>query len=209
LKKLVIHTPKLAAVRFIGSFDKKLFEVGARKLPILKKEDDNVIIVSELEAAMLIRQPHFERANIESLFIAPNQEESTNESKEETDEDKTPQEDGTPTPNQEESTDELKEETDEEKTPQEDGTPTPNQEESTNESKEETDEEKTPQEDGTPTPNQEESTDELKLPFKEDIETLTDEEVKYFCERFGVKVGKKRTDTLKAMLLPYLPSREI
>jgi hypothetical protein len=155
LKKLVIHTPKLAAVRFIGSFDKKLFEVGARKLPILKKEDDNVIIVSELEAAMLIRQPHFERANIESLFIAPNEEESTNESKEETDE------------------------------------------------------EKTPQEDGTQPPNEEESTDELKLPFKEDIETLTDEEVKYFCERFGVKVGKKRTDTLKAMLLPYLPSREI
>ncbi len=72
MKKLVIHTPKLAAVRFVGAFDKKLFEVGAKKLPILKKDDDNVVIVTELEASLFARTPHFEAVDIDALFVNEN-----------------------------------------------------------------------------------------------------------------------------------------
>ena len=64
----VIHTPGLSAVRFTGTFDKKLFELGGRVHPLLKAENENIIIVTEVQALLLSKQAHFEKVNLEDIF---------------------------------------------------------------------------------------------------------------------------------------------
>lgn len=127
-----IHTPKLQAIRFVGDFEKKLFEIGARVLPILKKGD--IVVVNEIEATMLLRQPHFTRVDINTIFGDENQEDKSETSSEVVAE---------------------------------------------------------------------------KLPFKEDLHNLTDEEIVLYCEKLGIKTGRRNIDTLKSILLSYLPSKEI
>ena len=61
----VIHTPGLSAVRFTGTFDKKLFELGGRVHPLLKAGEDNTVICTELQALLLSKQAHFEKVNLE------------------------------------------------------------------------------------------------------------------------------------------------
>ena len=64
----VIHTPGLSAVRFTGTFDKKLFELGGRVHPLLKAGEDNIVICTELQALLLSKQAHFEKVNLEDIF---------------------------------------------------------------------------------------------------------------------------------------------
>jgi|GEM_PF-3851713 len=66
----VIHTPNLAAVKFTGNFDKRLFELGGRETPILKAQDENIIVVSKLQAALLCKQVHFEKVDIKEVFAS-------------------------------------------------------------------------------------------------------------------------------------------
>jgi predicted HTH transcriptional regulator len=205
MKKLVIHTPKLAAVRFIGSFDKKLFEVGARKLPILKKEDDNIVIVSELEASMLVRQPHFERADIELLFVNESENTSTEKTQEEIFTQQMHINDSKSVNNifkwlnekmpfvfedkknkplmVDDLVIKLFEETLTKRDETGDGCGI-NEESKTKEDVEET------------------------VPFQEDINSLSDEDIIKWCEHFGIKKGNNKIDTLKSTLLPHLPSKE-
>jgi len=68
-----IITPNLSAIKFIGNFDKKLFEIGGRELPILKNSD--VVIVTKLQAQLLLRQPHFEAVDINKVFVNENKQE--------------------------------------------------------------------------------------------------------------------------------------
>lgn len=49
---------------------------------------------------------------------------------------------------------------------------------------------------------------ELAVPFKEDIETLSEDDIKKWCEHFKIKIGRKQLDTLKGLLLPYLQNKE-
>ncbi|MGK0255856.1 MAG: hypothetical protein ACI81I_000463 [Arcobacteraceae bacterium] len=65
-----LYTPNLKAVKFIGGFDKKLFEIGGRNLLTLKTDD--IVVVSDLQALLLLRQPHFEKYDIESIFVNEN-----------------------------------------------------------------------------------------------------------------------------------------
>jgi len=66
----VIHAPNLAAVKFVGNFDKRLFELGGRETPILKEQDENIIIVSKLQATLLCKQVHFKKVDINEAFAA-------------------------------------------------------------------------------------------------------------------------------------------
>ena len=47
-------------------------------------------------------------------------------------------------------------------------------------------------------------TKEYKLPFVEDLDTLSDEEIKKACDVMKIKKGNKTAQTLKPLLLPFL-----
>jgi predicted nucleic acid-binding Zn-ribbon protein len=193
MKKTTIHTPKLAAIRFIGNFQKKLFEVGARKLPILSTGD--IVIVNEIESTLLLRQPHFERVNIETLFVSENEEND-----EELEQNTTNTDENLVTEKIEMITDKNELEA----LGREHGVELDRRESIENmkddlaESLAEKNE----------TENTSEETAGSILPFKEDLETLTEEEIKEACIKAGIKIGRKTIDTLKATLLPHLPSKE-
>ncbi len=154
-----LYTPNLKAVRFIAKFDKKLFEIGGRKLLTLKADD--VVIVTELQALLLLRQPHFEAVDIDTLFV--------NETKVVlTDADAQADLDGNPRLDNP-SAEALK------------------LQEALKDDEEQ---------------------DEYKLPFAEDLESLTLDEVKLACDFVGVTKGNKGIDKLKALLLPHLPKKE-
>lgn len=62
------------------------------------------------------------------------------------------------------------------------------------------------------TPNGDETTqdgeakqEEYKLPLASEIMELSDAEIKAACKYVGVSVSNKKIDTLKSLLLPYLP----
>ena len=86
----VIHTPGLSAVRFTGTFDKKLFELGGRVHPLLKAENENIIIVTEVQALLLSKQAHFEKVNLEDIFANEKTPPSTGTNSTETEEEYIP-----------------------------------------------------------------------------------------------------------------------
>lgn len=86
----VIHTPGLSAVRFTGTFDKKLFELGGRVHPLLKAENENIIIVTEVQALLLSKQAHFEKVNLEDIFANEKTPPSTETNSTETEEEYIP-----------------------------------------------------------------------------------------------------------------------
>lgn len=47
--------------------------------------------------------------------------------------------------------------------------------------------------------------EEYKLPLASEIVNLSDEEVKEACKYVGITTSKKKVETLKELLLPYLP----
>jgi hypothetical protein len=47
--------------------------------------------------------------------------------------------------------------------------------------------------------------EEYKLPLASQIMELSDEEIKAACKYVGLSVSNKKIDTLKSLLLPYLP----
>jgi hypothetical protein len=213
MKKTTIHTPKLAAIRFIGNFQKKLFEVGARKLPILSTGD--IVIVNEIESTLLLRQPHFERVNIETLFVSENEENN-----EELEQNTTNTDENLVTEKIEMITDknelealgrehgvelDRRESIENMKDDLAESLAEKNETENTSE---ETAESQEQQETTEETENTSEETAGSILPFKEDLETLTEEEIKEACIKAGIKIGRKTIDTLKATLLPHLPSKE-
>jgi hypothetical protein len=226
MKKTTIHTPKLAAIRFIGNFQKKLFEVGARKLPILSTGD--IVIVNEIESTLLLRQPHFERVDIETLFVGENEENDEVLQTENTDikENSVIEKLETITDKNElealgreygveldrrESIENMKDdlteslaEKDETENTSEETAESQEQQETTEETAESQEQQETTEE----TENTSEETAGSILPFKEDLETLTEEEIKEACIKAGIKIGRKTIDTLKATLLPHLPSKE-
>jgi len=119
----VIHTPNLAAVKFTGNFDKRLFELGTKEIPVLKADDENIIIVSKLQAILLCKQVHFKKVDINEAFA--NKKSLI-----------------------------------------------------------------------------------YKAPFKEDLESLSLEEIKSACLYFNINVENKKIDTLKSLLLPFLESSQ-
>ena len=86
----VIHTPGLSAVRFTGTFDKKLFELGGRVHPLLKAGEDNIVICTELQALLLSKQAHFEKVNLEDIFANEKTPHSTETETTETEEEYIP-----------------------------------------------------------------------------------------------------------------------
>ncbi len=47
--------------------------------------------------------------------------------------------------------------------------------------------------------------DVYKLPTKAELEFLDEEQIKFACKHVGIKTGRKATETLKGLLLAYLP----
>ncbi|MFY9075342.1 hypothetical protein OZZ08_10285 [Malaciobacter mytili] len=213
MKKTTIHTPKLAAIRFIGNFQKKLFEVGARKLPILSTGD--IVIVNEIESTLLLRQPHFERVDIETLFVGENEENDDALQTENTDIKENSVIEKLETITDKNELEALGREHGVELDRRES---IENMKDDLTESLAEKDETENTSEEPAETQEQEEVTVETEntseepaekvLPFKEDLETLTEEEVKEACTKVGIKIGRKTIDTLKATLLPHLPSKD-
>lgn len=83
--KRVIHTPGLSAVRFTGTFNKKLFELGGRVQPLLNPDDENIVIVTELQARLLSKTAHFEKVDLDELFANEKITDEQTESKENSD----------------------------------------------------------------------------------------------------------------------------
>lgn len=65
----MIHTAGLKAVKFIGDFQKRLFEIGGRQNILLNKDD--IVIVNEVQSVLLIRQKYFEAVDINSVIVKP------------------------------------------------------------------------------------------------------------------------------------------
>ena len=65
-EKPVVHTPNLKALKYVGTFTKKLFEVRADKTAILEKGD--IVLVDRISAMSLGRSKLFEKIDISELF---------------------------------------------------------------------------------------------------------------------------------------------
>ncbi|WP_418179767.1 hypothetical protein ACNSOO_04695 [Aliarcobacter lanthieri] len=208
----VIHTPNLAAIRFTGDFEKKLFELGGRKYPILKPENENIIIVTELQGSLLSKQVNFEKVDIDKIFVNKNEDFKISDLSEEEIEqfvNNYTSTNGYVLVSSEESSmanvalEKLKEfmasympwELEDNNSNLEDiiisllqGTLT---KELNNEDINSTTKDV-----------------EFIPPFLEDLENLSNEEIKNACIHFGITVGNKKIDTLKSLLIPFLKSKD-
>lgn len=45
-------------------------------------------------------------------------------------------------------------------------------------------------------------------PFKEELNSLSDEEIKKLAKHFDITVGNKKAENLKALIMPFLKSKE-
>jgi len=138
---MAIYTPALRPVVYTGELPRKLWEVRARKVPILKNGD--IVIIPELTAVLLVKKNGFSFFDGE-LSITHGTQNS------------------------------------------EDGT--------------------TKSEDGTT--KSEDEIGEYSLPNVSDIDTLTRDELITALMFVGVKGGNKKDETLKELLLGYLPKQE-
>lgn len=229
-KKVVIHTPNLRALRYVGDFTKKLFEVRADKTAILEPQE--CVIVDRIAAQTLGRGKLFEEIDIAEIFGNDEipQERGQNQDSDEaqnelhkiesfimenfsecagtdvafsdmvigmlerslpveagSDEDKLTL--GMVNPDSGDNPPPKPDVTEEDLTQKESG-----EENQTPESKEEK--------------TSEPETQKEVIPFKEDIDSLSEDDVKKWCDHFEIKKGNMRVDTLKSKLLPHLPSKE-
>lgn len=214
MKSRVIHTPSLSAVRYLGNFDKRLFELGGRVQPNLKADDENIIVVTELQAQLLSRNPLFEKVDINEIFVNKN-ESSRFDTSSLTDEqiedfnkvtsslekiatflqDKiSPEELGDINESIEDKVIRLLEKT-----------LVKHESNTTNEVLKEV-----IVSDNQENTSKDEQNDkhEYNPPYLEDLDGLTLEEVKKACLHFNITVGNKRIETLKSLLLPCLKSKD-
>lgn len=214
MKSRVIHTPSLSAVRYLGDFDKRLFELGGRVQPNLKVDDENIIVVTELQAQLLSRNPLFEKVDINEIFVNKN-ESSRFDTSSLTDEqiedfnkvtsslekiatflqDKiSPEELGDINESIEDKVIRLLEKT-----------LVKHESNTTNEVLKEV-----IVSDNQENTSKDEQNDkhEYNPPYLEDLDGLTLEEVKKACLHFNISVGNKRIETLKSMLLPFLKNKD-
>ena len=176
----VIHTPGLSAVRFTGTFDKKLFELGGRVHPLLKAGEDNIVICTELQALLLSKQAHFEKVNLEDIFANEKTPPLTETEQTETEQTETEQT-----------------ETEQTETEQTETEPTGTEPTGT----EPTGTEPT----GT---NSTEIEEEYIPPFIEDLNSLSIDDLKKACAYFDITIGNKKIETLQSLLIPFLKNRE-
>ncbi|QDF28988.1 hypothetical protein [Halarcobacter anaerophilus] len=181
-----IHTPNLRALRYKGDFSKKLFEVRADKLPILEKGD--FVIVDKMTSVSLKRRGLFEEVEISDVFVGENKTSF----------------------NFDELTDEQLVELVEVLTDRgilKTQSLVPEQEnQDDNPSADETldDISDVPGDTKTDTKD-EDSLDEIPaIPTKDEIDSLSDDDIKKWCTHFGITIGRKQVATLKGLLLPYL-----
>ena len=214
MKNRVIHTPSLSAVRYLGDFDKRLFELGGRVQPNLKADDENIIVVTELQAQLLSRNPLIEKVDINEIFVNKN-ESSSFDTSSLTDEqiedfnkvtsslekiatflqDKiSPEELGDINESIEDKVIRLLEKT-----------LVKHESNTTNEVLKEV-----IASDNKENTSKDEQNDkhEYNPPYLEDLDGLTLEEVKRACLHFNITVGNKRIETLKSMLLPFLKNKD-
>ncbi|NUW28987.1 hypothetical protein [Aliarcobacter butzleri] len=214
MKSRVIHTPSLSAVRYLGDFDKRLFELGGRVQPNLKADDENIIVVTELQAQLLSRNPLFEKVDINEIFVNKN-ESSSFDTSSLTDEqiedfnkvtsslekiatflqDKiSPEELGDINESIEDKVIRLLEKT-----------LVKHESNTTNEVLKEV-----IASDNQENTSKDEQNDkhEYNPPYLDDLDGLTLEEVKKACLHFNITVGNKRIETLKSLLLPCLKSKD-
>lgn len=229
MKNRIIHTPSLSAVRYLGNFDKRLFELGGRVQPNLKADDENIIVVTELQAHLLSRNPLFEKVDINEIFVNESQsvkvadlseeelksfiqEYSSNNgcyliSTEEFNAVKEPLEKikSFITENMPYELENTEESIEDKVIRLLDKTLTQNESNTTNEVLKEiiaSDNQENTSKD------EQNKKDEYNPPYLEDLESLTLEELKTACLHFNITVGNKRIETLRSMLLPYLKSKD-
>ncbi len=207
-----IHTPNLTVLEYTGDFTKKLFEVRSNKLPILEKGD--VVIVDVMAAQSLKRRGYFKEISMDDLFVDESETEKNTQDAELPEPcDKVEQFYKTAIievlgryENGDYQVCNVGNPTDNWRVPKEVF-------ESTYESnglkcREETQETETQETETQDDGGDESQTQKEVIPFKEDIDSLSEEDIKKWCEHFKVKIGKKQINTLKGLLLPHLPSKE-
>lgn len=230
MKSRVIHTPSLSAVRYLGDFDKRLFELGGRVQPNLKADDENIIVVTELQAQLLSRNPLFEKVDINEIFVNKNESSSFDTSylTDEQIEGFIKEYSGTGkivaiedfnkvTSSLEKIATFLQDKI----SPEELGDINESIEDKVIRLLEKTlvkHESNTTNEvlkeviasDNKENTSKDEQNDkhEYNPPYLEDLDGLTLEEVKRACLHFNISVGNKRIETLKSMLLPFLKNKD-
>lgn len=224
-----IHTPNLAFVKYTGEAPRKLWEARARKVPTLEKGD--VVLLPAVTAVLMQKKYGFEKFDNEELFFAgENNQEDVNNSlniklpegmKEEEKEkfEKTVLEfledysNSLNAPTYNISDEELLEAI---LSALEDGDF--KREElseydlrllEAHEKVQEIEESEDIKiiDDGVSGDGLDESQSikEYILPTKKDLDILDEEQIKFACKHVGIKIGNKRIDTLKGLLLGYLP----
>ena len=172
---MAIFTPNLALVKYVGEIPRKLWEARARKVPTLQKGD--MVLLPEVTAILMCKKNGFILVDTQELsFAGENKEQKSIE---------------------EYLSAIGMSEADIEKFIED------------NKQKEEENldsvDEFIKMEDKMLSEKTSEDAEELVLPSKEKLEELDEETVKMLCNHLSITMGNKKLDTLKSILLPYLP----
>ena len=172
---MAVYTPNLQLVRYEGETPRKLWEIKARSVPTLTKGD--LVLLDATMAVLMVKKHGFVMAdNSKLLFL-----------------------DGEPKENfAGETLDDTTKDGDD--TTKEGDDTTKDGDDTTKEGDDTTKDGDDTTKDGDDTTQNEE----YKLPLASAISELSDEELKAACKYVGLPTNKK-VDTLRGLLLPYLP----